>query len=511
MPSFPNGPGVYVNETLNSNFSATTASGPAAVFFGVTPRGPVGAQLVTDWVTYKRLFGDLSDSYDLGYSVYHFFANGGRDAYVCRAVNSSDIIATGTMAYYPNGVGQASAAAATVTAVSEGTWGNGISVATLNGVQQSGSDFTTFSLIVKYNGTEVERWPEVSLDPDSSRFFKTIINTYSDYIRITAAPATDYSGQFGVENDALTSGTTNSLVAADWSTAFDLIDTIKGSLTLNAVGITPGGDINSGIPVITELVNKAQSRGDSFVIIDPDKGLTTYDAIVSSSANLGSQAHPGYCAHYAPCLLMVDPSKSGPGAVRATYPGGAIAGIMARIDGRRTPAAAPAGITADVVGALGLEAKLSDANIGSLYQGTVQVNSFKAVPGAGVTVHGTRTLSRLTPDKFIPARRTLNYLKAELKSLTEFAVFEPNDNNLWGLISTVVSGFLTNFYQQGGLKGTSPAEAYYIICDETNNTPTTIDQGYVNIEVGVSLLYPAEYLVINISQWNGGANSANSI
>jgi hypothetical protein len=70
---------------------------------------------------------------------------------------------------------------------------------------------------------------------------------------------------------------------------------------------------------------------------------------------------------------------------------------------------------------------------------------------------------------------------------------------------------LSGFYAEGGLKGRTSSQAYYVTCDETNNTVSTIDQGIVNVEVGIALLYPAEFIVLNISQWTGGANTVDTL
>jgi phage tail sheath protein FI len=85
-------------------------------------------------------------------------------------------------------------------------------------------------------------------------------------------------------------------------------------------------------------------------------------------------------------------------------------------------------------------------------------------------------------------------------------VFEPNGERLWAELTAKISNFLSSFWASGGLKGRSAAEAYFITCDATNNTNTSIEQGQVNIEIGVSLQSPAEFIVINISQFIGGNN-----
>jgi phage tail sheath protein FI len=130
----------------------------------------------------------------------------------------------------------------------------------------------------------------------------------------------------------------------------------------------------------------------------------------------------------------------------------------------------------------------------------------KAIPGAGVIVNGARTLKKTDITKYVPVRRSLNFIKANVDALTQSAVFEPNGERLWSEISARISNFLSSFWSQGGLKGRSAADAYYIVCDATNNTNSTIEQGEVHIEIGVSLQAPAEFIVINISQFVGGNN-----
>ena len=526
MPTYST-PGVYVNESALANIAPTVTGGTSAVFFGSAERGPTTATLVTDWTTYKRTFGDLKNAYDLGYSVYHYFANGGRSCYVVRVVGTYDTVG-GTadsvtpdaaeyldLPYYPTGSGSASAALFDVVAISDGTWGNSLSVqlealSGEGGSVISGLDATTdsnygsFTVVVKLSGTEVERWPAVTLDPDGSRYVSAVINTYSKYIRVSGVSTSspDSGVEYITTGFTLTGGAEGIVGPQDFAGRVNAIDNISGTLLLNAVGQTSS-------TALSPLVNKASTRGDSFVLIDPDKTSADLSDLQTTASNLSGLG--GYAAHYAPALTMVDPAKTGPGAIRTTYPCGAVAGLIVRTEVQRSVAKAPAGYNAEIRGALGTAINLSDAEIGTLYDGNPYVNSFKAVPGAGVVVYGARTLSRTTSDKFIPVRRTLNYLKDSLKQLTQFAVFEPNDSNLWNRVNLVVSGFLAEFYRSGGLKGDNASQAFFVVCDSTNNTASNIDQGIVNIEVGVALQYPAEFIVINLSQWTGGSNAVESV
>ena len=97
-------------------------------------------------------------------------------------------------------------------------------------------------------------------------------------------------------------------------------------------------------------------------------------------------------------------------------------------------------------------------------------------------------------------RRSLIYIERSLKTLTEFALFENNDEKLWARLNTAIGSFLNDYRNQGGLRGATASQAYFVRCDATNNTATTIANGEVHIQVGVALQYPAEFIVIELSQ-----------
>ncbi len=508
MPTYST-PGVYVSETALSSLVSAQLGQTAAAFFGESARGPITPVLVKDWATYKSTFGELDTQYDLGYAVYHFFSNGGRGCYVRRILNAAAVAATkAAMPFYPTGNSNPSASLFGIAAISPGTWGNTLQVQVLAGNIASGaSTFGTFTIVVTLNSVEVERWSEVTLDPNANRYAPTIVNNYSHFIRLTgfnttAVPASTLS--YYTTALTLAGGTQASVADSDYTAALDDLDVLEGNLILNAVGKT-------SVTIVSAFVAKAATRGDSFVIIDPLRTDTTFAELQTTASNFASVGNSGYAAHYTPMLLMVDPAKTGAGAVRVTHPGGALAGLYVRSEVERSVAKAPAGFGADIRGALGTAVVLSDTQVGTLYDGTPQVNTFKAVPGAGVTVYGARTLNKVNPDKWISVRRTLNYVKFNLKHVTEFALFEPNDSNLWNRINMSVSSFLADLWRAGGLKGERSSDAFYVLCDASINNQAAIDSGIVNVQVGVALQYPAEFIVINVSQWTGGSNTIESL
>jgi hypothetical protein len=99
------------------------------------------------------------------------------------------------------------------------------------------------------------------------------------------------------------------------------------------------------------------------------------------------------------------------------------------------------------------------------------------------------------------------FLKKEMTDRSTFAVFENNSERLWNQIRTSLGNFLRDYWSQGGLRGATPAAAYYVKCDASNNTPQQILTGRVNIEIGVAVEYPAEFIVISIGQITGSATA----
>ncbi len=168
-------------------------------------------------------------------------------------------------------------------------------------------------------------------------------------------------------------------------------------------------------------------------------------------------------------------------------------------------AKAPAGYNLDLANVFGLVTNYTETDEGNLYD--ANINPVRLVPGTGAIVNGTRTLAKTAPEKYIPVRRTLNFVKARVKAVTTFAIFEPNDVNLRQQTITTIQQELRSLWAKGGLKGNTETQAFYVTCDATNNTTSTIANGELHVEIGLALQYPAEFIIVNVSQWTGGANA----
>jgi len=183
---------------------------------------------------------------------------------------------------------------------------------------------------------------------------------------------------------------------------------------------------------------------------------------------------------------------------------GAIAGLMARIDGTRGVWKAPAGVEADLRGVLGIQHLFSDSDNATL--NPKAVNTIRLFPN-GIVSWGSRSMDGddafASEWKYVPVIRTALFLEESLYRGLKWAVFEPNDEPLWAQIRLNVGAFMHNLFRQGAFQGKTPREAYSVQCDANTTTQNDIDQGIVNIIVGFAPLKPAEFVILHIQQIAG--------
>jgi len=249
-----------------------------------------------------------------------------------------------------------------------------------------------------------------------------------------------------------------------------------------------------------------------FVVVET--GYTTANSGNSSSAakvnaltaatNVTASAQ---AAVYFPSIYIRDAAGNSGSSIRLMGPSGAVAGLYLNTDRTIGPWKSPAGLTMKIVDAVALEHSFTNDELDDLNQGNLSsnayypVNAIRSLPGAGIVVMGARTTKQDgTANRYVAMRRSLTYIEKNLNDLSLFALFESNDEILWSRLKTVLGNFLNNYRNQGGLRGEKADDAFFIKCDTDNNTPATIAAGEVHIEVGVALEYPAEFIVINLSQ-----------
>jgi phage tail sheath protein FI len=488
-------PGVYVEESLNALApSVGVSSNTVAAFIGANDRGPSAPTLVTSWNDYVSQYGSWNGNSKLPIAVKLFFDNGGSACYVKRVTAGSPVAATRTLTD-----GESTPVSiATLTATNVGVWGNSILVTVSSSAVSGRKDVT---IAYPDASTVVESFTDLTFtDTTDSRYAINFINSRSKYV-VAASLATS-AQPANISAQALASGADGTTpTSTNLAAACSSFDVVSNSLILNVPGVTAATDVNS-------ILSYAESRDDVFVIIDAKGGEATTPSATDTVANQltlsATYTATSLGAVYYPLITIADPTVSTQGATRLVNAGGAIAGLYVTTDASRGVFKAPAGLAARLSNVVSTDV-LTNANLDSMNSATAPINPIKYVAGSGFVVMGARTLKAGYADRYIPVRRSLIYLRKALTDLTQYAVFEPNDAVLWRSLNATVSAFLTDFWSQGGLRGDTPSDAFFVKCDEELNTLAVIDEGKVNIEVGVALQRPAEFVIIKIGQFDGGA------
>jgi phage tail sheath protein FI len=179
-------------------------------------------------------------------------------------------------------------------------------------------------------------------------------------------------------------------------------------------------------------------------------------------------------------------------------PSGFVAGLYAKTDGQRGVWKAPAGTSAALAGSVGLSVNLTDTQQGNL--NPLNVNVIRQFAGSGIVLWGARTVTSDPAWNYIPVRRMTIFLRVSIYRGIQWAVFEPNDEDLWSSLRLSIGSFMMNLFRQGAFQGATAAQAFFVKCDNETNTQADIDAGIVNVLVGFAPLKPAEFVVVKISQ-----------
>jgi phage tail sheath protein FI len=153
---------------------------------------------------------------------------------------------------------------------------------------------------------------------------------------------------------------------------------------------------------------------------------------------------------------------------------------------------------------VGLATNLTDVEQGNLNR--INVNCIRRFAASGIVSWGARTITSDPEWTYVPVRRMAIMLRVSIYNGIQWAVFEPNDEELWSQIRLNLNSFMMTLFRKGAFQGSSPSEAFFVKCDSETTTQDDINLGIVNVLVGFAPLKPAEFVVVKISQKAGQAS-----
>lgn len=280
----------------------------------------------------------------------------------------------------------------------------------------------------------------------------------------------------------------------DLGAALDALEAIDEIAIVAAPGL-------SDADTHEKLTTHCETLEDRFAILDSEEVLDGYATKLGPRSGDSSTSllprYSSYAAYYFPWIQVADPTTGG---FTFVPPSGHLAGLFSRVDSNRGVHKAPANEA--LYGALGVRYTVTRRQQDGL--NPHGVNCIRNLNG-GIKVWGARTLGgdANTEFKYIGARRLFCFLRDSIDKGLQWAVFEPNDANLWAKITRNTNAFLRGVWEAGALFGSTPEEAFYVKCDAETNPPEKRDLGMVTTQIGVALTRPAEFVIFNIGQWAG--------
>jgi hypothetical protein len=359
---------------------------------------------------------------------------------------------------------------------------------------------------------QLEVFDRLSLNPAATEFYlPNVVNPRSTLVTVQDLPGPAVP----FPNPTTADGAWQNLQGGDDGTpppdvAFQGADNGPGART----GIEALADIDQislvAVPGKTStviqqsLIAHCELLKDRFAVLDPPAASS-----IQAVQTFRGQYDTRYAALYYPWLTINNPADSLPLSVP---PSGHILGIYARTDVERGVHKAPAnevirGILGFERDASGFERIVNKREQDILNPSPTNINvlrDFRA-DNRGLRVWGARCLTSDTPWKYVPVRRLFIFLEESIDEGTQWAVFEPNDEDLWATLRQSVSDFLTRVWRDGALLGATPEEAFFVRCDRTTMTQDDLDNGRLILLIGVAAVKPAEFVIIRIGQKASGA------
>lgn len=283
----------------------------------------------------------------------------------------------------------------------------------------------------------------------------------------------------------------------------------------NTAGVLTSGVREDYYSIINQFVTFAdKTRKDHMFISDPLRNIFVKGSNVKTSRstnknfifstdiywplrNLYAGIESSYVSTYGNWIRTNDTASDSFCWVPAS---GYIASIFATSAQTSYPWSAPAGFTRGTlfnVSDLAINPTQKQRDL--LYK--ININPIAFFPNDGNVVFGQKTLYR-KPSAFdrINVRRLFLTLEKSAQAVLKFFVFEPNTFTTRARVVAALSPIFDQARLNEGLYD------YAIVCDERNNTPSTIDNNELRVSLYIQPVRTAEFILADFIATRTGVN-----
>lgn len=483
--------GVKVSEKDMSLYSNSSYASPCLAVIGTATKGPVGVPtLCISQKDLKSKFGNQNPNCLGLYAANYFLSEVNRCYYIRIAkdavASNVSIPGTANSSTVENLI--------VVEAVSPGTAYDGYSITISDATTES------FNMTIKNkDGAVLNSYKGVNLNSTSNDYIGVVLGK-SNYLKLKSSSAT------GGTTYTLTNGTytlsngdngITGLTSSEYITALDLV--VPDKLDIELI-VTPGV---SDAAVIQKALTVAQTRGDALYLVDPPSGMDYEEAISWHNGTHEDYEHAPFNSSFGAMFwswqYIYDEVNSQEVLVP---PSVLVPPVFARSDAMSKPWYAPAGLTRGLIKNALRSEFIPDSNVQDLmYTDPNNINPIITHSSSGLVVFGQKTLWRQpTSLNRINVRRLVTHIKHIAKDISQYLVFEPNDNTTWNSFQDLMDPRLRSIQKNRGLYD------YKIIKGRDIVTDNDIDNYRMPVQILIKPTKSAEFIPIDIVITSTGTN-----
>ncbi|GBF34142.1 phage tail sheath protein FI [Desulfocucumis palustris] len=424
---------------------------------GTFSRGPVNEPvLVGSLDQLVTTFGEHKDGLTGYLSMLGALAQGANDFYVIRTGGSSIASASKTL--------QDSTPANSVVIVANtpGSWANDLKVAVA-----SGTTGGTFKLIITY-GTQQETFDNLTLDNVASKVSSQFVSA-AKVSGATNIPANLSSTPLAGGDDGVTTTDADYVGTIDVNgnrSGLKVLETVRCAIVICAQQYST--TIRNAL--LTHCANMTIDFGLRMAVLNINKGVTPTQAVAETAAMDSMRGILTY-----PWVELSDLAGD------LVAPDGIYAGRLSVLDAAASPS------NKFITGINKTERFLAGAELNALTQ--ARVSPISLVEGRGFRFRNGVTLSSDPAWAQTNIRRQFDQLEMEIYGATQWAISENNTEKLREAMAAQIDNYLVGKKMRGEIYDFKPT-----ICDDTNNTPETIQARILNTTIRVRPLYAADYI-----------------
>ena len=492
-------PGVYVDVVAAA--PSPNGNAPTGTWFitGTAAQGPTGTAIpITSMTDYANYLGArTSTSSTLYDSLDEFFHDGGALAYVSNVVGPSAVAAYVVLqdTATPTPVNTL-----TVTAVGSGVWGNNVSV-NVSTAPAPAAALGGYILTILNNGVVVAKSPNLFV-PNDAIVWASSLPSYQVLVTIVNVPSATAppNNNPSVGTFALAHGVDNfsGITDTQWTNALTAFKEPLGPGQVSAPGHTTAAGY-----LALDAHAVAFNRVALLDVADNSSAATLVgQAVTFQSSATGPSYDPSYAAFFAPWLQIpgiysTNPSLSSPVPTRTIPPSALAAALMAKNDqtnDANQPAAGPNGQSEYVI------------NVTNQYQNS----DLASLNGAGIDVirpiNGDVTLYGYRSASTDPNWVYLNNVRFRMQVVNDFDVIGDGytfteidgQGHLFARFNGALAGKCQQYWINGSLFGTQPADAFQVNTGPAVNTTATIAAGQLNAAVLLHMSQFGEVVQIDV-------------